>query len=180
VWFALAACGRPEPPALVTPEGRPPNVLIVLLDDVGTDKIGAYAEHPRPAHTPNLDALAAEGVLFRNAWATPQCSPSRAALLTGRYGRRSGVGRTVQAYESSYELPPDELTLPEMLRGAPDAWDSSEVGKWHLATYASVDNVAARARRASTGTTRWSRTSTRGPRGTSPRPTTRGSASTTA
>src|SRR5688500_6847975 len=87
VWSAPVApvpTVSPEPP---TPPGPPPpNVLLVVLDDVGTDKIAAYAEHPLPALTPNIDALAARGTLFRNAWAYTACTPTRAALITGRYG----------------------------------------------------------------------------------------------
>ena len=84
------------------PEGadsEPPqaNVLVLLLDDLGTDKIAAYGDHPSPPPTPTLDALAADGVLFRNTWASCICSPSRGMLLTGRYGRRFGLGLNVDA-----------------------------------------------------------------------------------
>jgi arylsulfatase A-like enzyme len=144
LFSALLACGPdPSPERWGGEPDRPPNVLVVLLDDVGTDKVSAYGEHPRPASTPTLDGLAADGVLFRNAWAMPSCSPTRAALLTGRYPRRTGVGRTVQSRMGDFELHLHEVTLPELLRGAPDAWATSEVGKWHLATYASPDNVTA-------------------------------------
>ncbi len=119
----------------------PPNVLVVLADDIGVDKIGAYGEHPLPVPTPSIDALAASGVLFRNAWAYPSCSPTRAALLTGRYGRRTGVGDVVDAYDGTYELPAREITIPEMLALAQDPWTSGVVGKWHLATWGSESNI---------------------------------------
>ncbi len=123
------------------PTGGPPNILVVLADDIGVDKIGAYGEHPVPVPTPSIDALAASGVLFRNAWAYPSCSPTRAALLTGRYGRRTGVGNVVDAYDGGYELPAREVTIPEMLASARDLWASGVVGKWHLATWASDSNI---------------------------------------
>ena len=63
------------------PVSTAPNVVVVLMDDIGRDKVGAYADHADAPPTPNLDALAARGVLFRNAWAYPVCSPTRAALL---------------------------------------------------------------------------------------------------
>ncbi len=110
---------------------RARNVLIVLADDLGTDKVAGYAEHPAPPPTPNIDALAAAGVLFRNAWGYPSCSPGRASVLTGRYGRRTGIGDVVDP-DSSYSLPEREVTLAEVL---PANWSTSLVGKWHLAGY---------------------------------------------
>ena len=68
------------------------NVLLVIADDLGTDWLGLYGQSPDPPSTPNLDALAAGGIVFTNAWANPLCSPTRAALFTGRYGFRTGVG----------------------------------------------------------------------------------------
>jgi arylsulfatase A-like enzyme len=110
-----------------------PNMILLIADDVGVDKIGAYGEHPSPPPTPNIDALAARGVLFRNAYAASVCSPSRAAMLTGRYPRRYGFGIHTGRHDT-YELPLVELTLPEMLGRSALAYDHSAVGKWHLST----------------------------------------------
>ncbi len=109
------------------------NVILLIADDVGVDKIGVYGEHPSPPPTPNIDALAARGVLFRNAYAPPVCSPSRAAMLTGRYPRRYGLGIHLR-HRDTYELPLAELTLPELLDRSATAYDHSAVGKWHLGT----------------------------------------------
>ena len=68
------------------------NLLIIVADDVGVDMIGAYGEGPDPPQTPTIDQLASEGVLFRNVWANPTCSPTRAEMHTGRYGHYTGVG----------------------------------------------------------------------------------------
>ena len=131
----LAGCaGNQEAPS------TPPNVLVLLTDDQGTDQIGVYAEHPDPPLTPRMDALAAEGVLFRNAWANPTCSPTRAALLTGRLGRRTGVGDALQ-YAQGRELPLSEVTLPEALAVAPVPYASAAIGKWHLSAYNSPTAV---------------------------------------
>jgi arylsulfatase A-like enzyme len=105
------------------------NVLLLIADDIGTDKIGAFAEHPTIPPTPNLDALAARGVLFRNAYAAPVCSPSRAAILTGRQPRRYQLGSYIRLGD---ELPLGELTIPEMLDTS--GYDHSAVGKWHLSS----------------------------------------------
>ncbi len=66
---------------------RPPNIILILVDDVGCDWFGCYEATQK---TPNVDRLAAQGVRFKTAWATPICSPSRVELLTGRYPFRTG------------------------------------------------------------------------------------------
>ncbi|HHO52907.1 MAG TPA: hypothetical protein ENK18_19040 [Deltaproteobacteria bacterium] len=130
----LQGCGPPQGPI---PGRSPANVLILLTDDQGVDKVGAYGEHPEPPPTPNIDALAERGVLFRNAWATPICSPTRAALLTGRTGRRTGIGDVLQ-HRGGKELPLREPTLPALLKISDPSWSTAAVGKWHLAAYNSA------------------------------------------
>jgi arylsulfatase A-like enzyme len=119
---------------------RPPNVLVLLTDDQGTDSVGVYGEHPHPPPTPHIDQLAAEGVLFRNAWSYPVCSPARAALLTGRLGRRTGIGDVIQ-YRDAEELPVSEVIIPRMLQSSPVAWSSAAIGKWHLSSYGSAHDI---------------------------------------
>ncbi len=91
------------PPTLV----RAPNVVVVVLDDVGVDQLGMYGLPPawgeQPARTPVLDYLRATGVLFSRAWAAPLCSPSRAMMLTGRHGFRTGM---LSLSEASGPCPP--------------------------------------------------------------------------
>jgi arylsulfatase A-like enzyme len=117
-----------------------PNVVLIVLDDIGVDRVGAYGEAPAGAVepcTPNLDALAANGLLFRNCYADPLCSPTRAQILTGRHGFRTGVGQLVDASGSRSGLSATfERTLPEIL----GTYDSSLVGKWHLGN-ASLDGL---------------------------------------
>ena len=95
-----------------------PNVLLIVADDLGVDRIGAYQEHPQPAHTPIVDELAADGLLFRNAWSNPTCSPTRATLLTGRYSFRTGVGRAITYAGGTFELPVTEQSLARSLAPA--------------------------------------------------------------
>ena len=109
------------------------NVLLVVADDVGVDRVGAYGEHPDPGNTPTVDRLAREGILFRRAWATPYCSPTRATILTGRLPFRTGVGAVIQG-STSFALDPGELGLPELLAaGTAGRVRSVMIGKWHLA-----------------------------------------------
>ena len=72
-----------------------PNFLIVILDDIGRDLLSAYDSESPTACTPTIDRLAANGMVFHNAWSNPVCSPSRAQVLTGRYAFRTGVGSNV-------------------------------------------------------------------------------------
>ncbi len=123
----------------------PQNLLVIVLDDVGTDMIGAYESYERslgrpagtPAATPAIDQLlAAQGVSFAAAWATPKCSPTRAQLLTGLYGRRSGIGAIVKSEPfvgtRNPGLAHECSILPQQLQSASTPYVSAAVGKWHL------------------------------------------------
>jgi arylsulfatase A-like enzyme len=114
------------------------NVLVVLIDDVGVDRFGLYGATTTSAHTPHIDALAAEGVVFDNAWAMPWCEPTRAALQTGRFGRRTGYGIN-PGMHAGIELDPNLITLAELVDYSP--WHTtatSYVGKWHLSSFDSA------------------------------------------
>ena len=100
------------------------NVLLIIADDLGVDSLGLYSDI-EVAPTPNIDNLAAEGVRFTNAWANPSCTPTRASLLTGRYGFRTGVGAPGD------QILRDEFTIPMGL--STEGYDSGCFGKWHLA-----------------------------------------------
>ena len=104
-----------------------PNVLILIADDMGTDAFGAYDIGTDLPSTPNLDSLLSNGILFKNAWSYPTCAPSRASLLTGRYGNKNGVMR------SGPNLPNPQITLFEHLSTlTTDAYAGAVFGKWHL------------------------------------------------
>ncbi len=110
----------------VRPTARP-NIVLILGDDMGVDLMGTYAEGAAPPCTPALDSLAANGLLFRNAWTNPVCSPTRAAIMTGRYGFRTGIGTALTGNQSGLLL--SETTLPDLLVD----YETACVGKWHLA-----------------------------------------------
>jgi N-acetylglucosamine-6-sulfatase len=102
-----------------------PNVLLVVVDDLRFDDLGA-AGHPF-ARTPNIDRLAREGALFKNAFAvTPLCSPSRANILTGLYTRHHGILDNTERGPRSHEL----ATVGQALQRA--GYDTGFVGKWHM------------------------------------------------
>jgi arylsulfatase A-like enzyme len=107
--------------------GTPPNFVFILCDDLGYGDLGCYGSRIR---TPNLDRMAAEGVRFTNfCSADPVCSPSRAALLTGRYPTRVGVPRVLRPQDTG-GLNLDETTLANVLKNS--GYRTMCVGKWHL------------------------------------------------
>jgi arylsulfatase A len=109
-----------------------PNVVIIYADDLGYGDLGCYG-HPT-IRTPNLDRMAAEGLKFTSLYAASSvCTPSRAALLTGRLPVRSGMAsdaRRVLFPDSAGGLPAHEVTLAEVLKG--QGYATACVGKWHL------------------------------------------------
>lgn len=107
--------------------GRPLNVVFIYCDDLGYGDLGCYGSG---IPTPNLDRMAAEGMRFTQFYsANPVCSPSRAALLTGRYPTRVGVPRVLFPKDTT-GLPDDEVTIAQMLKAK--GYRTMCVGKWHL------------------------------------------------
>jgi len=122
-----APCLRP-PCAAATPPR--PNVVFILADDLGYGDLGAYGA--TDLATPSIDRLAREGLRFTDHYAAGNtCSPSRAALLTGRYPPRTGI-HAVLFHDAPGGLPASEITIPELLREA--GYRTAMVGKWHLGT----------------------------------------------
>jgi arylsulfatase A-like enzyme len=112
------------------------NVLMLLADDVGVDKIGAYAEGGQIPATPNINALAAGGVRFKTCWANATSSTTRATILTGRYGFRTGIGYLVLQDTSTPALSISEMILPELFDlGLPGLYHHAAIGKWHLGNF---------------------------------------------
>lgn len=108
-----------------------PNVVVIVLDDLGFAQLGCYGSD---IDTPNIDALAARGLRFTNFHTTAICSPTRACLLTGRNHHRVGMGMlpdlplNYPAYVGQF--PPGAGTLPQILLDG--GWSTTAIGKWHL------------------------------------------------
>ena len=132
-WLAIEKSAHSAEPAR-------PNVVVILIDDLGWADLGCYGS--KFHRTPNLDRLAAEGMRFTHAYAAcPVCSPTRAALLTGKYPARLHLTDYIPGQDKSNEskllrpdflqqLPLEETTLAEMLKGV--GYATAAIGKWHL------------------------------------------------
>ena len=152
--LAIPGCSRKNPLYTLYRENAlsKPNVVLILLDDMGWSDVGCHGN--AYYETPNIDRLASQGVKFTNGYAASAvCSPSRAAILTGRYPTRHGITNWIQhwlpaekgqqpvGYESKASnklmtpknhlyMEHDEITIAEVLKGA--GYETCHVGKWHL------------------------------------------------
>ncbi len=134
IWFALvpALALEANRPAAGSASGsavgvRRPNIIFIMADDLGNADLGYRGSDIK---TPNIDKLAREGVRMESFHGMPVCTPSRAALMTGRHPMRYGLQTLVIFPNHTYGLPTDERTLPQALKEA--GYQTSMVGKWHL------------------------------------------------
>ena len=122
-----------------TPQKTPPNIIFLLVDDLGWNDVGCYGS--TFYETPNIDRLAKEGMRFTNAYAAcPVCSPTRASILTGKYPARLNItdwipgfdpkNRPLLGTQDKHELPLEEITIAESLKQA--GYQTAFMGKWHL------------------------------------------------
>jgi arylsulfatase A len=116
--------------AVDTPSSsRPPNIIFILTDDLGYGDLGCYGA--KDILTPQLDRMAAEGTRFTDfSVAAALCTPSRAAMMTGRYPGRSGLATGVLRPDATTGLPAEEVTLAEVLKS--QGYATGCIGKWHL------------------------------------------------
>jgi len=141
-WWALVLAWLPVAAAASRAAERPPNVILILMDDMGWRDVGFMGN--TFVETPHLDRLAASGLVFRQAYASaPNCAPTRACLMSGQYTPRHGIYTVVDprqpagspwhklvAAESRSELATDVVTLPESLRNA--GYATGFFGMWNL------------------------------------------------
>lgn len=125
--FAGAQAHAETAAPTAAPASAKPNIVYILADDLGWKDVGYHGSDIR---TPNIDSLAAGGVRLNEFYAQPLCTPTRAALMTGRYPFRYGLQTLVIPSGYTYGLPTDEWLLPQALHDA--GYYTAIVGKWHL------------------------------------------------
>jgi len=139
-WAALAMMSLAWAGSTVDAAESKPNVVLIVIDDLGWADLGCYGS--KFHKTPHLDRLAAEGMRFTQAYAAcPVCSPTRAAIMTGRYPQRMNITTWLPGHpdrpeyrlkqpQVSQRLPAAETTIAEALK--PQGYTSASIGKWHL------------------------------------------------
>lgn len=113
----------------------PPNILLIIADDLGKDATNGFTEGSIKPNTPNIDALQNSGLTFSNLWVNPTCSPTRAAIITGKFGYRTGVKGVGDQLASS------EVSLQKYIsEETGNDYASAIIGKWHLSGSNSTAN----------------------------------------
>lgn len=143
ILMLLLGCGKrsgelPDDLRGITP---PPNILLVIIDDVGAE---GYPCYPDPgierASLPTIEALCQRGVVFEQAWSSALCSPTRAGILTGRQAWATGIGQAMASEQ--YPLKGEDTLLPKLLRQPGSGMTTALIGKWHLGRAVDSPNAA--------------------------------------
>lgn len=133
VLASLAACDGGGGGGGSEPVASSPNILFVIMDDVGIDQMRAFGYGgATPPHMPNMETVAHAGLRFHNTWSMPECSPGRAAFFVGQYPHRTNIRQAIGPQDlASSQLSPFAMTAPKLLKKA--NYESGLFGKFHLA-----------------------------------------------
>lgn len=125
--FFFGCSSRDETSTITNSTNNPPNILFIIADDLGKDAISGFSEGTLKPHTPNIDDIRNFGLSFTKFWSYPTCSPTRASILTGKYGYRTGVkwaGDEISLSETSLQKYINDETN--------NMYSTAIIGKWHL------------------------------------------------
>jgi arylsulfatase A-like enzyme len=122
----LTACSKENNSSMPSPSNSP-NILFIMADDLGKDAINGYQEGVIKPNTPNIDAIRGNGLMFSNFWVNPTCTPTRGAIMTGKYGYRTSVKGVGDVLNSS------ETVIQKYINDNTNgSYSTAVVGKWHL------------------------------------------------
>ncbi len=105
-----------------------PNILLIIADDLGVDISNGYQSNALMPTTPNLDALRTNGLTFTNCWTAPQCTPTRASIMSGKYGVNTGVKKPPGNLDAGTHI----SVFKELATQTSNAYEGAVVGKWHI------------------------------------------------
>lgn len=126
--LGLGTAAAIAPRAIDAAKKQRMNFIVIMADDVSQDMFGCYGNET--IRTPNIDRMAREGVMFRTAWATPMCSPTRAMIMTGRHAHRTHFYHNALRLTNDANLVRDHLTFGKLLKQA--GYATAIAGKWHV------------------------------------------------
>ena len=118
----------------ITPSTQP-NILFIIADDMGKDATAGFSEGAIKPNTPTLNSIKDAGLIFNNFWAYPTCSPTRASIITGKYGYRTGVKWAGDALDNS-----EKILQQYIADETNNEYATAVVGKWHLSGNNSTTN----------------------------------------
>ena len=128
IWcFILLAIASPPAPVRAQTSPQHPNILLINADDLGVDMTNGYQNNAVMPITPTLDSLQAAGVQFMNAWSTPVCTSTRAALMSAKYGVKTGVTGAPGNLDTS-----DISVFSELAALGNNLYAGAVIGKWHI------------------------------------------------
>ncbi|MBK8705032.1 MAG: sulfatase-like hydrolase/transferase [Saprospiraceae bacterium] len=123
---SIVSCSKDDNPIDITTTSSP-NILLIIADDLGKDAINGYQEGSIKPNTPIIDAIRNNGLLFSNFWVNPTCTPTRASIITGKYGYHTGVKGVGDVLSSS------ETVVQKYINDKTNnKYATAVVGKWHL------------------------------------------------
>ncbi|MFT5791473.1 MAG: arylsulfatase B [Saprospiraceae bacterium] len=123
----LSSCSKNDNETSIETNSSKPNILLIIADDMGKDATTGFSEGIIKPNTPNINSIKNDGISFNNFWVYPTCSPTRASIITGKYGFRTNVNWANDILSDSETILQNYIN-----QQTNNAYDTSLIGKWHL------------------------------------------------
>lgn len=132
--FLIFNCKSKTAPQVITSK-KAPNILFIIADDMGKEALAGFTEGKIKPNTPNIDSIRTSGLNFINFWTYPTCSPTRASIITGKYGYRTNVRWANQKLDNN------EILLQKYInKNTTNSYATAVIGKWHLSGFDTTIN----------------------------------------